>query len=93
MVLFYFDFILDLVPRETLDKWLKYLRRSAPCIPFKSSTQSQKNKLGRRRMFAKQDIKSGSICIGAESLTSLLGNYTRNKGIKTSIRVGIVGKC
>jgi hypothetical protein len=30
--------------------------------------------------------------MGAEGLTSLLANYTRNKGVKTSIRVGVVGK-
>lgn len=81
----------DLVPRETLDKWLKYLRRKVPCIPFKCSTQMQNNKLGRRKMKAKEDIKSGGVCVGAEGLMSLLGNYTRNKGIKTSIRVGVVG--
>jgi len=33
----------------------------------------------------------GSVCIGAELLMSMLGNYCRNKGIKTSIRVGVVG--
>lgn len=42
-------------------------------------------------MKAKVDIKSGGVCVGAEGLMSLLGNYTRNKGIKTSIRVGVVG--
>lgn len=53
----------------------------------------QNSKLGRRKLKAKEDIKSGGICVGAEGLTSLLGNYTRNKGIKTSIRVGVVGEC
>lgn len=33
----------------------------------------------------------GSACVGAELLMSLLGNYCRNKGIKTSITVGVVG--
>ncbi|KAL9898533.1 guanine nucleotide-binding protein-like 3 homolog isoform 1-T1 [Glossina fuscipes fuscipes] len=32
----------------------------------------------------------GSICLGAELLMSMLGNYCRNKGIKTSIKVGVV---
>lgn len=33
----------------------------------------------------------GSPCVGADLLMSMLANYCRNKGIKTSIRVGIVG--
>jgi nuclear GTP-binding protein len=35
----------------------------------------------------------GSKCFGAELVLSLLANYCRNKGIKTSISVGVVGKC
>lgn len=81
----------DLVPRETLDLWLKHLRKSFPTIPFKASTQSQTRKLGRKKLSkAKKDIQ-GSNCVGAELLMSLLANYCRNKGIKTSIRVGVVG--
>ncbi|PSN51437.1 Guanine nucleotide-binding protein-like 3 [Blattella germanica] len=33
----------------------------------------------------------GSKCFGAELVMSLLANYCRNKGVKTSITVGIVG--
>jgi len=32
-----------------------------------------------------------SKCVGADTLMALLGNYCRNKEIKTSIRVGVVG--
>ncbi|KAL0280595.1 UNVERIFIED_CONTAM: hypothetical protein PYX00_001844 [Menopon gallinae] len=81
----------DLVPREILDKWIKFLRMSVPAIPFKSSTQAQNRKLGRMKMKKNVDVGSNSVCIGAEGLTSLLANYCRNKGIKTSIRVGVVG--
>ena len=80
------------MPLEILQKWLKYFRKSVPCIAFKSSTQMQKHKLGRKKMIKKKEIKSGGVSVGAENLTSLLANYTRNKGIKTSIRVGVVGK-
>ncbi|VDK79116.1 unnamed protein product, partial [Cylicostephanus goldi] len=34
---------------------------------------------------------SSAKCIGADLVMKLLGNYCRNKDIKTSIRVGIVG--
>ncbi|KAH8293734.1 hypothetical protein KR054_003586, partial [Drosophila jambulina] len=83
----------DLVPRENLNNWIKYFRRSGPVTAFKASTQDQANRLGRRKL---RDMKTekamqGSVCIGAELLMSMLGNYCRNKGIKTSIRVGVVG--
>ncbi|XP_055300718.1 guanine nucleotide-binding protein-like 3 homolog [Sitodiplosis mosellana] len=84
----------DLVPRENLDNWLKYLRRSGPATAFKASTQDQNSRLGRRK-FGKgantEKLLQGSPCVGAELLMSMLANYCRNKGIKTSIRVGIVG--
>jgi nuclear GTP-binding protein len=82
----------DLIPRENLDKWLKYLRKFGPVIPFKASTQTQKKNIGRRKFNKKktQNVQS-SPCVGADLLMSLLGNYSRNKDMKTSIRVGIVG--
>ncbi|XP_014260076.1 guanine nucleotide-binding protein-like 3 homolog [Cimex lectularius] len=86
----------DLVPRNVLDQWLKYLRGSFPTIPFKASTQTQNSNLG-RMMFAKAKHRKAvkclkvSSCVGAELLMSLLANYCRNKGIKTSITVGVVG--
>lgn len=52
----------------------------------------QNRKLGNRKLMKKHEIQSGGVSTGAEGLTSLLGNYTRNKDIKTSIRVGLVGK-
>ncbi|CRK88155.1 CLUMA_CG001940, isoform A [Clunio marinus] len=83
----------DLIPRENLDRWLKYLRKFGPVIPFKASTQTQKQNIGRRKFNNRnkgQKIQS-SPCIGANLLMSLLANYSRNKDMKTSIRVGIVG--
>ncbi|KAH0951780.1 hypothetical protein HN011_006659 [Eciton burchellii] len=83
----------DLVPRENLDQWLKYLRGSLPAIAFKSSTQSQANRLGRRKLGWKtESMIQSNTCFGAELLLSLLGNYCRNSNkVKTSIIVGIVG--
>jgi nuclear GTP-binding protein len=34
----------------------------------------------------------GSKCFGADLVMSLLANYCRSRGIKTSISVGVVGK-
>ena len=36
---------LDLIPRDNLDKWLKYLRNEFPTIAFRSSTQNQRDRL------------------------------------------------
>lgn len=83
----------DLVPRENLDRWLKYLRKFNPVTAFKASTQDQASRLGRRKFnkSSNEDMLKGSPCVGAELLMSMLANYCRNNGIKTSIRVGIVG--
>ena len=83
----------DLVPRENLDQWLKYLRSSLPAVAFKSSTQVQAKRLGRRKLGKKtESMIQGGTCFGAELLLSLLANYCRNAGdVKTRIRVGVVG--
>lgn len=62
-------------------------------MAFKASTQNQSRKLGQRKFSKMKNDKAiqGSTCFGAELLMSLLANYCRNKGIKTSIRVGVVG--
>lgn len=81
-----------MIPRENLDRWLKYLRKFGPVVPFKASTQTQKQNIGRRKFSKnKQQSVQSSPCIGADLLMSLLANYSRNKDMKTSIRVGIVG--
>lgn len=82
----------DLIPRENLDKWIKYLRKFGPVVPFKASTQAQKKNIGRRRFIKNRPQNNQlSTCVGADLLMSLLANYCRNKDLKTSIRVGIVG--
>lgn len=84
-----------MVPKENLMQWLKYLRNELPAIAFKASTQMQSKKLGRGRnkfLRSNQSDTQTSNCLGADTLMTLLGNYARNKGIKTAIRVGVVGK-
>jgi len=82
----------DLVPRENLQAWVRHLRHEFPTIAFKASTQNS-GRLGQ----AKIDLKAvdaeitTSKCVGADTLLNLLGNYCRNKDVKTSIRVGVVG--
>ncbi|XP_065674255.1 guanine nucleotide-binding protein-like 3 homolog isoform X4 [Hydra vulgaris] len=85
---------IDLVPKDIVEKWLKYLRNTLPAVAFKASTQDQKSKLGQSKVpidLASQELLQSSNCLGASTLLKLLANYCRNSGIKTSITVGIVG--
>lgn len=85
---------IDLVPRDIVEKWLKYFRNELPTLAFKASTQLQKQKLGQSKVpvaLATQGQLSSTSCVGANTLLKLLGNYCRSKDIKTSISVGIVG--
>jgi len=82
----------DLVPRENLQAWVKYLRHEFPTIAFKASTQNS-GRLGQAKIDLKAEdaVITTSKCVGADTLLNLLGNYCRNKDVKTSIRVGVVG--
>ena len=46
-LLLQFFFCEDLVPRENVVQWLKYLREEFPAVAFKANTQSQKHHLVR----------------------------------------------
>jgi len=84
----------DLVPRDVVEKWLKYLRNEFPTLAFKASTQNQKENLARSKIdwnSASDQLLQSSQCLGAETLMKLLGNYSRSLDVKTAIRVGVVG--
>lgn len=83
---------IDLVPKENIAQWLKYLRQELPTVAFKASTQEQSKQLGRFHKSVLLDNIAGSKCVGADLIMHLLGNYCRNKDIKTSVRVGIIGR-
>jgi nuclear GTP-binding protein len=83
---------IDLVPKEAVESWLKHLREEFPTIAFKASTQEKATKLMQSSHEAVGGRASGaSGCFGAQSLVSLLGNFCRNRGIRTTIRVGVIG--
>ncbi|KAG7494399.1 guanine nucleotide-binding protein3-like 3 [Solea senegalensis] len=85
---------IDLVSKEVVEKWIKYLRNEFPTVAFKASTQQQNKNLKRSNVPVTQattELLSSSACIGADCLMKLLGNYCRNLDIKTAITVGVVG--
>ncbi|XP_041350346.1 guanine nucleotide-binding protein-like 3 homolog [Gigantopelta aegis] len=85
---------IDLVPRENVEAWLKHLRNEFPTVAFKASTQAQTNNLARRKVnisTVHDEIRQTSLCLGADILMKLLGNYARSEDVKRTIRVGVVG--
>ncbi|KAL7419764.1 nuclear GTP-binding protein nug1 [Cryptotrichosporon argae] len=93
---------IDLVPRANLEAWLKYLRHSYPVMPFKSSTQAQRQHLsqnavplatasavpGQKAVFAELPTTSSSL--GAPALLDLLKQYALSTP-HSALTVGVVG--
>ncbi|XP_065875407.1 guanine nucleotide-binding protein-like NSN1 [Euphorbia lathyris] len=85
---------IDLVPREAVEKWLKYLREELPSVAFKCSTQEQRSNLGWKsssKTAKTNNPLQTSDCLGADTLIKLLKNYSRSHDIKKSITVGVIG--
>ncbi|XP_043706384.1 guanine nucleotide-binding protein-like NSN1 isoform X2 [Telopea speciosissima] len=85
---------IDLVPREAVEKWLKYLREELPAVAFKCSTQEQRSNLGWKsasKAAKPSNRLETSDCLGADTLIKLLKNYSRSHEIKKSITVGVIG--
>lgn len=73
----------DLVPREAVEKWLKYLREELPAVAFKCSTREQRCNLGWKSSKAVKpsNLLQTSDCLGAETLIKLLKNYSRSHDV------------
>ncbi|XP_042499414.1 guanine nucleotide-binding protein-like NSN1 [Macadamia integrifolia] len=72
---------IDLVPREAVEKWLKYLREEFPAVAFKCSTQEQRSNLGWKSTSKASKTSNRletSDCLGADTLIKLLKNYSRS---------------
>ena len=85
---------IDLVPKENVQAWLKYLRSQYPTVAFKASTQNQNERLSQSSVpvdVANQNLLTSAKCLGADILVKLLTNYTRINDVKQTITVGIIG--
>jgi nuclear GTP-binding protein len=84
------------VPKENVEKWLKYLRNDFPTLAFKCSTQ-KKGKIAQSTVSLQSASSTSNMetseCLGADALIQLLKNYSRSLNMKTSITVGIIGTC
>ena len=75
----------DLVPREAVEKWLKFLREELPAVAFKCSTQEQRSNLGWKsssKAAKTSNLLQTSDCLGADTLLKLLKNYSRSHEVK-----------
>merc|ERR1711939_564635 len=76
---------IDLIPKENVEAWLKYLRLSFPTLPFKSSTQSQRKNLSSSNHSS--HVPTGASSTSPAPLLTLLENYSRTG----SLTVGVIG--
>uniref|UniRef100_A0A8B9UZ71 G protein nucleolar 3 like n=1 Tax=Anas zonorhyncha TaxID=75864 RepID=A0A8B9UZ71_9AVES len=83
---------IDLVPRDVVAAWLKYLRAEFPTVAFKACTQQQSRNLSRLPVTtAPEEVLAGGGSVGADCLLRVLANYSRSREVKTAITVGVVG--
>ncbi|XP_075774571.1 LOW QUALITY PROTEIN: guanine nucleotide-binding protein-like 3-like protein [Pelodiscus sinensis] len=85
---------IDLVPREVVAGWLKYLRNELPAVAFKACTQQQSQHLQQSKVpaaTAPGELLSSGACVGAACLLTVLANYSRSQDLKMAISVGVVG--
>ncbi|ODN97413.1 nuclear GTP-binding protein [Cryptococcus wingfieldii CBS 7118] len=93
---------IDLVPRANLEAWLKHLRHSFATMPFKSSTQNQRQNLSQNSVLLSQpttvpgqqavysELPQTSSSLGAPALLHLLKQYALSTP-HSSLTVGVVG--
>ena len=90
---------IDLVSKEAMDGWMRYLKRFYPVVAFKSSTQQQSAHLNRHEPSVSSLTSASTAtveltrsgCVGASQLIQLLKNYSRSLNMKRNITVGIIG--
>ncbi|XP_041130265.1 guanine nucleotide-binding protein-like 3 isoform X2 [Polyodon spathula] len=85
---------IDLVPKDNVEKWLKYLQNEFPTVAFKASTQLQDKTVQQKKRRAASgavDLSKGVTCLGSDVLLQLLGDYYRSRGTDDAIKVGVVG--
>ncbi|KAK8861493.1 hypothetical protein IAR55_002314 [Kwoniella newhampshirensis] len=93
---------IDLVPRANLEAWLRHLRHSFPTMPFKSSTQNQRQNLSQNAVPLAQPsavpgqqvnlpaLPTTSSSLGAPALLHLLKQYALSTP-HSALTVGVVG--
>uniref|UniRef100_A0A3B4FAF4 Guanine nucleotide-binding protein-like 3 n=1 Tax=Pundamilia nyererei TaxID=303518 RepID=A0A3B4FAF4_9CICH len=87
---------IDLVPKETVERWIQCLQQEFPAVAFKASTQLRDGvvKAKKRRIVASNEVldrSRGAVCFGNCCLAELLISYADKTQSEGSLRVGVVG--
>merc|ERR1711988_2090020 len=81
----------DLVPREVVRDWLEYFRKQRLALAFACITKTHMTTSRKKEFGINQNGSSNKLCPGVTPLMHLLKSLVRELGIKSGIRVGIIG--
>lgn len=86
----------DLIPKENLERWIKYLQNEFPVVVFKASThikdRTVQDKKDRKMAFSNApDFSRAATCFGRACLSELLSSYALKTKGDASLKVGVVG--
>uniref|UniRef100_A0A8C2DZ81 Guanine nucleotide-binding protein-like 3 n=1 Tax=Cyprinus carpio TaxID=7962 RepID=A0A8C2DZ81_CYPCA len=85
---------IDLVPKDNVEKWLRYLEAECPTFLFKASMQIQDRTVQERKqrgINAVLDHSRAASCFGRDSLLQTLTDLANKKDAETMLKVGVVG--
>ncbi|XP_016331815.1 guanine nucleotide-binding protein-like 3 [Sinocyclocheilus anshuiensis] len=82
---------IDLVPKDNVEKWLRYLEAECPTFLFKASMQLQDRTVQQRGINAVLDHSRAASCFGRDCLLQTLTDLADKKDAETMLKVGVVG--
>ncbi|XP_043107640.1 guanine nucleotide-binding protein-like 3 [Puntigrus tetrazona] len=85
---------IDLVPKENVEKWLRYLEAECPTFLFKASMQIQDRTVQQKKQRGSNvllDHSRAASCFGRDSLLQTLTDLANKKDVETMLKVGVVG--
>ncbi|XP_052425233.1 guanine nucleotide-binding protein-like 3 [Carassius gibelio] len=85
---------IDLVPKDNVEKWLRYLEAECPTFLFKASMQIQDRTVQQRKQRGVNpvlDHSRAASCLGRDGLLQTLTGLANKKDAETMLKVGVVG--
>ncbi|XP_013885973.1 guanine nucleotide-binding protein-like 3 [Austrofundulus limnaeus] len=87
---------IDLVPKEIVESWIKFLQKELPVLAFKASARlREKNGPAKKSRVVPSnevlDKSRGAACLGNDCLTNFLTSYAAKTQNEAALKVGVVG--